>query len=178
VLDADPGRDGGGETAIDRFIRATGQIPRFTHTTVNVKVNDAALRDVNRRIARSGGTVFVNHEGGWAGSGPLRHAAARLAPDEIPAVLQSGEFVVRSDVARKLGPMLEQLNARRFHDGGWVGRDQPLASVPMGTAPAAAPSQTPQKVTNLNINQVVGTGDQQTLREAYHQARLFAARVR
>jgi TP901 family phage tail tape measure protein len=164
------------QSAVERFIRATGQIPRFTHTTVNVRVNDAALRSVNRRIAESGGTRWVQHSGGWAGSGPTRDSFAPLGHDEIPAVLQSGEFVVRSDVAQRLGPMLEQLNARRFHDGGWVGRDQPLATAPMGSSPPTSAAAAPQQVKAINISQVISGGGRDMLSEAFHQARLAAAR--
>jgi TP901 family phage tail tape measure protein len=167
---------GAAQSAVERFIRATGQIPRFTHTTVNVAVNDKALRDVNARIARSGGTVRVQHAGGWAGTGPMRPNYAPLGHDEIPAVLKSGEFVVRDDVAQRYGPLLEQLNARKFHDGGWVGKDQPLATAPMGTAPPAASQAAPSQVTHLNISQIIGAGTRDTLGEAFHQARLFAAR--
>jgi hypothetical protein len=161
---------GNASSAILAFIGLTGQIPRFTHTTVNVAVNDAALRDVNRRIAQSGGTVMLQHDGGWAGSGTLRSAAAGIGPDEIPAVLKSGEFVVRDDVARQYGPLLEQLNARRFHDGGWVGRDMPLGQA---NATATASAQ-PASVTIAPV--IHGNPDQQTIREGIHQARLYYLR--
>lgn len=42
-----------------------------------------------------------------------------LAPDEVPAVLQAGEFVMRRDAVKRLGqPFLEGLN--RMHHGGAV----------------------------------------------------------
>lgn len=59
------------------------------------------------------GNVRLYHGGGWAGAGPLHHGPLRH--DEVPAVLQTGEFVLsRQMVSRMGGPP-------QFHGGGPVG---------------------------------------------------------
>lgn len=55
----------------------------------------------------------VMHTGGQVGGGP---------PKDVPAILQTGEYVIQRNAAQTLGPqMLEQLNnAHKYHSGGQV----------------------------------------------------------
>ncbi|MFH1547407.1 MAG: hypothetical protein ABIC57_02885, partial [bacterium] len=53
----------------------------------------------------SGGLIKRYHPGG-------------LASDEVPAILQKGEYVIRrSAVTNETLPLLKSINAKRFHDG-------------------------------------------------------------
>lgn len=74
------------------------------------------------------GWAHVMHSGGpvQRGSAPSHAQERRLAPDEVPAVLQVGEFVVKRRRARQPGVLkrLHQMNSeaepQRFHLGGPV----------------------------------------------------------
>jgi TP901 family phage tail tape measure protein len=59
--------------------------------------------------------------------GPIRKYASggyisgKSGIDQIPAMLSEGEYVIRASSARQLGkPMLDQINAGKFNDGGAV----------------------------------------------------------
>ena len=59
--------------------------------------------------------------------GPIRkyasggHIAGKSGIDQIPAMLSEGEYVIRASSARQIGkPMLDQINAGKFNDGGAV----------------------------------------------------------
>ena len=59
--------------------------------------------------------------------GPIRkyasggHIAGKSGIDQIPAMLSEGEYVIRASSARQIGkPMLDQINAGKFYDGGAV----------------------------------------------------------
>lgn len=78
---------------------------------------------------------------------------APLAPGrELPAVLRSGEFVIREEIVRKLGAgFFARLNAGRlprFHDGGLV---PPSLRVPQLAGAAASPQQ-PGATHNWNVS--------------------------
>lgn len=59
--------------------------------------------------------------------GPIRkyasggHIAGKSGIDQIPAMLSEGEYVIRASSARQIGkPMLDQINAGKFNEGGSV----------------------------------------------------------
>jgi TP901 family phage tail tape measure protein len=59
--------------------------------------------------------------------GPIRkyanggYISGKSGIDQIPAMLSEGEYVIRASSARQLGkPMLDQINAGKFNDGGAV----------------------------------------------------------
>lgn len=60
------------------------------------------------------GSGRTQHDGGWAGSGPLGNLFD-LKPDEIPTILQQGEFVLSRDMVKMFQSM------PRFHEGGGIG---------------------------------------------------------
>jgi TP901 family phage tail tape measure protein len=98
-------------------------------------------------IKRGGDTIPTPHAGGpMHRGGPAsiaRHlhrmhsgGPSNLAPDELLAVLQRGEFVIRRQAAQRLGlPLLRMLNS--LHAGG-------PAQSPRMSAPAGSGSQTDQ----------------------------------
>lgn len=75
--------------------------------------------------------ISVNHGGGEIGAAPSsgmkgnragRSMSAPLYRDEVPALLQRGEFVVQKDAVNKIGvDKLHQINAGVYHSGGPVG---------------------------------------------------------
>ena len=76
------------------------------------------------------GLGMVFHEGGavYHAGGPVRMHGGGLRPDERPAILQRGEYVLRRDAVRRMGlPLLDAIN-----DTG---------QVPAGTVAAAASYQ-------------------------------------
>jgi TP901 family phage tail tape measure protein len=49
------------------------------------------------------------------------HIAGKSGIDQIPAMLSEGEYVIRASSARQIGkPMLDQINAGKFNEGGSV----------------------------------------------------------
>lgn len=60
------------------------------------------------------GTGRQQHEGGWAGSGPLRDLF-NLRANEIPSILERGEFVLSKEMVKQLQIV------PRFHAGGGIG---------------------------------------------------------
>lgn len=65
------------------------------------------------RTAYRGGKI-----NGYASGG---HIAGKSGIDQIPAMLSEGEYVIRASSARQLGkPMLDQINAGKFNEGGAV----------------------------------------------------------
>ena len=99
---------GAATSAVEAFIRATGRIPRFTHTTVTFGVNAS---DYNRAVAAAGsGTMIPVHTGGYIHpSGKLQrfHAGGMvgggLKSDEVPAILQTGEMVLSRQQVAQIG---------------------------------------------------------------------------
>lgn len=75
--------------------------------------------------------ISVNHGGGEIGAAPSsgmkgnragRSMNAPLYRDEVPALLQRGEFVIQKDAVNKIGvDKLHQINAGVYHYGGPVG---------------------------------------------------------
>ena len=65
--------------------------------------------------------VQKKNAGGWI--------SGKSGIDQIPAMLSDGEYVIKASSARKLGrPMLDQINAGKFNEGGAVGDDMELVS--------------------------------------------------
>ena len=65
------------------------------------------------RLAYFGGKI-----GNYANGGPI---SGKSGIDQIPAMLSEGEYVVKASSARQIGrPMLDQINAGKFYDGGQV----------------------------------------------------------
>lgn len=100
----------------------------------------AAIRA--QRAASAGGRStggFVEHEGGFAGTGPLR-ASGALAADEVPTVLQKGEFVLSRSMVQQLAVASQQPSG--LAGGGARGGDGAAAGRSMTYAPTyvAAPS--------------------------------------
>lgn len=93
---------------------------RADHATRNRSITITAnAAQAHRTMANlsAGSGSFLNHDGGWAGTGPMHHGP--LKADEVRAVLQRGEYVMsRREVAQ---------GYPEFHDGGPVGalRDTP-----------------------------------------------------
>jgi len=79
------------------------------------------------------------HQGGVIGAGIPRYHSGALANDEVPAILQRGEYVLRSASVAKIGiPALQAMN--RMHEGGSVARPaRVLASV--GAVPSGRSEQ-------------------------------------
>jgi hypothetical protein len=72
------------------------------------------------------GAWFLNPTNRYMG-GPIRkyasggHIAGKSGIDQIPAMLSEGEYVIRASSARQIGkPMLDQINAGKFNEGGPV----------------------------------------------------------
>jgi len=81
--------------------------------------------------APGSGGIIPGTEGGLrignSLGGPIRkyasggHIAGKSGIDQIPAMLSEGEYVIRASSARQIGkPMLDQINAGKFNDGGAV----------------------------------------------------------
>ena len=136
-------------SAVEAFIRATGRIPRFTHTTVTFGVN---ARDYNRAVAAAGrGTMIPIHTGGYIHpSGKLQRfhtggmvGGGGLKSDEVPAILQTGEMVLSRQQVAQIGD-------------AFSGRGDGFTSG-----------------SGLTVNQTFNTNpDRSTLAEARHQQRL------
>lgn len=105
------------KTELERVAVLIGSIPRMTHTTVSVGVDSAAYNRAMGRVAlgqpihtggyiESNGTIRRYHSGGMVGHDG---ASMRLAPDEVPAVLQTGELVLSRDQVRMLSSALPAL---------------------------------------------------------------------
>jgi hypothetical protein len=91
----------------------------------NPKLLDAAIAAAKKQ-ALDAGFLFSKtgkqHAGGFAGEFSGAHMGM-LAHNEIPAILERGEFVVNKHATSMFAPVLHMLNKRtpRFHDGGSVG---------------------------------------------------------
>ena len=103
TVQADTGR---AQSAVESFIRATGRIPRFTHTTVTVGVDSSAYNRAMGRVnlgqpIHTGGYIHPSgklqrfHAGGMVGGG--------LKSDEVPAILQTGEMVLSRQQVAQIG---------------------------------------------------------------------------
>ena len=58
---------------------------------------------------------------GYMGGG---HVSGKSGIDQIPAMLSNGEYVIKASSARKMGkPMLDNINAGKFNEGGPVSSD-------------------------------------------------------
>jgi TP901 family phage tail tape measure protein len=89
--------------------------------------------------------ISVNHGGGEIGAAPRsgmkgnragRSMSAPLYRDEVPALLQRGEFVIQKNAVNKIGvDKLNEINAGVYHSGGPVGHDHAGGAL---TASAAA----------------------------------------
>ena len=65
--------------------------------------------------------VEKRNAGGWI--------SGKSGIDQIPAMLSDGEYVIKASSARRLGrPMLDQINAGKYNEGGSVGDDLDLIS--------------------------------------------------
>ena len=88
---------------------------------------------------------------GQYNGGPIRkyasggHIAGKSGIDQIPAMLSEGEYVIRSSSARQIGkPMLDQINAGKFNDGGSVS--------PINSSSESATSGGSTNNINISIN--------------------------
>jgi hypothetical protein len=94
-------------------------------------------RDRPPVVPHGGG--LIRHEGG-----PIGHAqsvarmhSGGLKPDEVPAVLQRGEYVIRRQAVAKIGmPVLDSLN--RLHSGGDIG--DMLSKIPTAISKVSNPA--------------------------------------
>lgn len=65
------------------------------------------------------GPIQEKNAGGWI--------SGKSGIDQIPAMLSDGEYVIKASSARRLGkPMLDQINAGKFNEGGSVGPQEEL----------------------------------------------------
>lgn len=84
-----------------------------THVTASVTIEEFIQRREGPRRGHSGGQIL--HDGGIAKR--LHSGGQRLAGDEVPAILQRGEFVIRRSAVATIGVgALEAIN--RLHEGG------------------------------------------------------------
>jgi hypothetical protein len=68
--------------------------------------------------------------GKYAGGGMIN---GKSGIDQIPAMLSEGEYVIKASSARQLGkPMLDQINAGRFFNGGEVSKMDESESSSLG----------------------------------------------
>lgn len=73
----------------------------------------AGIQAGTHTLAYHGGPIRKYASGG--------HIAGKSGIDQIPAMLSEGEYVIRASSARQIGkPMLDQINAGKFYDGGAV----------------------------------------------------------
>ncbi|MDP9301845.1 MAG: hypothetical protein M3P43_13285 [Actinomycetota bacterium] len=132
-----------------------------TGVSVPVKVHDEAsgrLAAIIRQLqivavgATAAITVGTGHKGGPVhqgglirhDGGPIPHATAvarmhsgGLKPDEVPAILQRGEYVIRRQSVAKIGmPVLDSLN--RLHSGGDIG--DMLSKIPTAISKVSNPA--------------------------------------
>lgn len=77
------------------------------------------------------GNKPVPHGGGLTENVSRNSSRQTLKPDEVPAILQTGEFVINRDTVSKFGAdYFEALQAApRFHTGGQVGHDSINAGI-------------------------------------------------
>ena len=78
----------------------------------------AAARSANKAIP---GIGMVVHQGGYImhSGGPVRMHGGGLKADERPAILQTGEYVLRRDAVRKIGlSNLDRMNTGGYPPGG------------------------------------------------------------
>jgi len=68
------------------------------------------------RVSSRGGKINAFASGGWV--------SGKSGIDQIPAMLSNGEYVIKASSARKMGkPMLDNINAGKFNEGGPVSSD-------------------------------------------------------
>ena len=104
---------GTAESAIARVTQMIGRIPTLTTATVGVRTRD--LLHSGGHVEPSG-NIRKFHDGGTVGS------FGRLASDEVPAILQTGEMVLSRDDTQAYRMMMASFaSLPRFHDGGTVG---------------------------------------------------------
>jgi hypothetical protein len=171
-----------------------------------VKANEGGILGAFQSIAGKAGGLFegifaalgnilaaVLHDGGDVGpttgaparsvpadvfTGGRARASAALAPDEVPAILQTGERVLnRREAARYRAaePLIDRMeifrDAPRFHDGGVVG-PRASASIAPGSSPAAAAGGA-----SVSISMTVNTRDAGSFRAAQEHIAADLARA-
>jgi len=109
--------DHGSKKQVDDLHAALRGLTAQTYTAAVI------IKTTRENIVHAGGLIF--HDGGDVSEAVPRFHSGDLAPDEVPAILQKGEYVIQRSAVQKLGPsFLDRLN--RLHEGG------PVAE--MGTA--------------------------------------------
>ncbi len=101
-----------------------GQLKGIPDETVYVNIVPRGKMHAGGQIMHAGGMVPRMHAGGMV---PRMHAGG-LKGDEVPAILQRGEFVINRDSARSIG-LSTLLSLNRMHDGGRVSTGGGFGSV-------------------------------------------------
>lgn len=106
-------------------VEGLGKIPKTKDTKVTADTSKAreVIDGFIGALDQKSVTVEVKAQG--VGTGVMLHSGGEVpGRGDVPAVLQSGEFVVRRSQAEKYAGLLEGINAGRmppdYHSGGWV----------------------------------------------------------
>jgi TP901 family phage tail tape measure protein len=133
---------------LDRYKSKLDGIPRYITTRVQVLESGTGLP--HGGIQHAGGLIM--HSGG-------------LAPDEVPAILQRGEFVMSRRATQRLGTgMLSMLN--RMHEGGLSslpspvfagGASSPTVNFPSGDVYLQVDGQTFARISRAELLKLKGS---------------------
>jgi TP901 family phage tail tape measure protein len=111
------------QDAVDALKASLRELPR--NVGIRIGVNVVQTGDTSLVPGPGGGRV-IGHTGGPVEDLPRVHRGG-LAPDERPAILQTGEFVMRRHAVGTFGTeFFRGLN--RMHEGGLVG-DDPISKI-------------------------------------------------
>jgi TP901 family phage tail tape measure protein len=92
-------------------------------TGVSSKSAEQLAKEEQKRLTDSfaANGIQVSHGGGMVGNRAGRSMSAGLYPDEVPTLLQKGEYVMSKKAVKHVGvDKLSELNAGVYHDGGVV----------------------------------------------------------
>ena len=110
----------GAKEAAEKGIRDLGKLYGLTDGLNYANLDNDMIRAIQNAMGPNPTGPVVRHQGGVI---PYTGGAPGLMKDEVPAVLQSGEYVIKRDTVRSLGVnFLDDLNrgGAKFHDGGLV----------------------------------------------------------
>jgi TP901 family phage tail tape measure protein len=123
-LEAQAVRAGISEKAIHDYIGELNLTPAQIRTAIKllgIETAKSQIDGLGNSIAQlpSQKTIEINVHRGFHAGGLVMHSGG-LAPDEVPAILQRGEFVMSRRATKRLGTgVLSMLN--RMHEGGGIG---------------------------------------------------------
>lgn len=104
------------------------QLQRLNEVISNIDGRTITVQEVLIRKQHTGGMIL--HDGGGVLETAAKYHSGNLASDEVPAILQRGEYVIQRSAVQKIGVhALDQIN--RMHAGGPTqpGESPPIVNV-------------------------------------------------